>query len=233
MAEWTGHTIWQGDARELAIKLPQPIDCVVVDPPYGLNFHSKQAELPSGKKWVREIEGDEDLEGALELFTQVMSPVVEKLTDPSDVYVFTRWSILGPWCDTIAALGLTVMNCIIWDKGTPGMGDVRCNWPNTFEMIVYAKKGRRVVPERRSSIISVNRPYNHTHFHPTQKPTALLEVLLKISTEPGDLVVDPFCGSGSTIIAAQRLGRAGIGIEIDPEYVRLARERLSQPAFDI
>lgn len=62
--------------------------------------------------------------------------------------------------------------------------------------------------------------------HPTTKPLPLMLELLELFTSPGELVVDPFCGSGSTGVAAIRLGRRFIGIEIDPTYAELARERL-------
>lgn len=225
--------IWHGDARDLVAQLPAPIDCIIVDPPYGMAFRSNSAQLPSGKRWVRDIEGDDNLDGALELFAAVMRPLMGLLSEEADVYVFTRWTILGPWCDAVAELGLAVTNCLVWDKGTPGMGDVKGNWGNTHELIIYAKHGRRSPPERRSSIIAVDRVDNHSHVHPTQKPVPLLEVLLRMSTQPGDLVVDPFCGSGSTVVAAQRLGRAAIGIELDAEHARNARERLSQPVMPL
>jgi site-specific DNA-methyltransferase (adenine-specific) len=62
--------------------------------------------------------------------------------------------------------------------------------------------------------------------HPSQKPLALIERIVKSSSAPGDLVVDPFLGSGTTAVAAQKLGRRWIGIEADAEYVAMARQRL-------
>jgi site-specific DNA-methyltransferase (adenine-specific) len=65
--------------------------------------------------------------------------------------------------------------------------------------------------------------------HPTQKPEALLEKLVAASSNPGELVVDPFAGSGTTLVVAERLGRAWAGADLDPRYVALARTRLSAP----
>jgi site-specific DNA-methyltransferase (adenine-specific) len=64
-------------------------------------------------------------------------------------------------------------------------------------------------------------------FHPTQKPIALLQSLIELSTQKGQIVLDPFCGSGSTLLAAQRTERHWIGFENDPRYAQIARERLS------
>ena len=82
--------------------------------------------------------------------------------------------------------------------------------------------------KRRSGIIHVDKLANMKHVHPTEKPVALMEKLIEASTDRGDWVVDPFSGSGATAVAAQRLGRNAIGIEKDPRYVEVARDRLSQ-----
>jgi len=64
--------------------------------------------------------------------------------------------------------------------------------------------------------------------HPTQKPVKLMQALIELTTQPGHLVLDPFCGSGSTLVAAKLLKRNYLGIEIDETYVQIAQERLSQ-----
>ncbi|HVT90652.1 MAG TPA: DNA methyltransferase [Tepidisphaeraceae bacterium] len=69
--------------------------------------------------------------------------------------------------------------------------------------------------------------YTQNTFHPTQKPVPILRTLIEAFSSLGDLVLDPFCGSGSTLVAAQEAGRSSIGIELDPEYAQIARERLS------
>jgi DNA modification methylase len=68
--------------------------------------------------------------------------------------------------------------------------------------------------------------------HATQKPEALIEKLILASSAPGQLVVDPFVGSGTTAVVAARLGRAWIAGDSDPRFVGLARERLARPAPD-
>ena len=62
--------------------------------------------------------------------------------------------------------------------------------------------------------------------YPTQKPEALLSRLIEVSSNRGDLVLDPFCGSGTTVVAAQRLGRRWIGIDVSPAACKLTRERM-------
>lgn len=69
--------------------------------------------------------------------------------------------------------------------------------------------------------------------HPTQKPLDVIGPLIAYASNPGDLVLDPFCGSGTTLVAAERLGRRAIGIERDPRWAAVARERLGQAPLDL
>jgi site-specific DNA-methyltransferase (adenine-specific) len=71
--------------------------------------------------------------------------------------------------------------------------------------------------------------YTKNSFHPTQKPLCVLKPLIEAYTQPSDLVLDPFCGSGSTLVAASRLGRRAVGIELDEQYIDVARGRLAKP----
>lgn len=226
-------TILNGDSRELVKTIEGPIHCICTDPPYGVAFKSGSAQTAAGKRWVEEIANDDDPEIALATFLDVMRPLVEKCADEAEMYVFTAWRVLPEWMHAVASLEpFVVKNLLVWDKGTPGMGDLDGNWANSHELIIYAKKGRRVLPNRRPSIIAVNRTPSNSHIHPTEKPVALIEVLLEQSTNRGDLVVDPFSGSGATIVAAQRLGRRGIGIEMHTPFWERAIRRLDQNFFD-
>jgi DNA modification methylase len=76
------------------------------------------------------------------------------------------------------------------------------------------------------SVFEVNKPTS-SDMHPTTKPVELIAQMVVNSSNPGDIVYDPFCGSGSTLVAAEQLGRKGYGIEFDPGYVAVALERLS------
>jgi site-specific DNA-methyltransferase (adenine-specific) len=226
--------IWNGDSTTLAMNIKGPINAIVTDPPYGMAFKSGSAQTAAGKKWVEEIANDADLDEAIGVFIAAMLPLVDKTADQAEMYVFTRWNMVGRWIEAVNALEpFAVKNMLVWDKGTPGMGDVEANWGFSHEVIIYAKKGRRPIPSRRSSIIAVDRTPSSQHIHPTQKPVQLIEILLKMSTDVGDLVVDPFAGSGSTIVACERLGRRGIGIELSESFAERARARLGQNLLEL
>lgn len=224
--------ILHGDCRTLAPTIEGPINCILTDPPYGVAFRSNSAKTTRGKRWVEEIENDEDPETAIATFLEAVRPLVDKCAEQAEMYVFTSWKVLPRWLEIVGSLEpFVVKNVLVWEKGMPGMGDVEGNWPNSYELIIYAKKGRRPVPNRRPSVISVQRVDKDNHIHPTEKPVPLLEILLEMSTSPGDLVVDPFAGSGSTIVAAQRLGRRGVGIEMNAGFHERASRRLDQNFF--
>jgi DNA modification methylase len=76
-----------------------------------------------------------------------------------------------------------------------------------------------------------NKPAEEVTGHPTQKPEAIVEYLVLLASAPGDLVLDPFAGSGTVGVVALRHGRRFIGIELSPEYVQMARKRISGPLF--
>lgn len=227
--------IIHADAREaLAYLNPdRPIDCIITDPPYGANFWSRRAETPEGKSRVAKIENDGNVTDAIALFHEVMVPLVDHM-DEGDIYVFTRWDIVDVWMDAVKALpGVQYKMLLIWQKGYPGMGDIDSNWGCGHELILYCKKGRREVAFRRSGIIAVDKVHTTGHIHPTEKPVPLLEQLINMSTKRGDLVVDPFSGSGSTAVAAQRTGRDAFGFELDERYIKPSRARLEQLAMDL
>lgn len=223
--------LWNGDSRDLAKNLPEPINCVITDPPYGVGFRSRRAETPQGKEFVDDIEGDGDLDTALALFNEVMDIVLPKCAPLAELYVFTRWDIVDTWMGAIRDLsrhGFSHKMTLIWEKGYPGMGSIDACWGCGHEMILYAKRGQRDVPYRRSGIIHVDKLHSKGHIHPTEKPSRLIEKLIEMSTDPGELIVDPFAGSASTIVAARDLGRRAIGIEKDEVYYQRALPRLEQ-----
>ena len=82
-------------------------------------------------------------------------------------------------------------------------------------------------------MIKVTSNSNDHRKHPTQKPVALMESLIKLTTQEGQIVLDPFCGSGSTLVAAKKLKRNYIGIEFSEEFCNIARERLENEISEI
>ena len=120
---------------------------------------------------------------------------------------------------------------LVWDKGdTVAMGDTTFPWRPTYELIYVAglgwtgRRGEAILRHK-------HKPSNARDFsHPTPKPIGLMQDL--IQKAPPGVVADPFAGSGSTLVAAKRLGRSAIGVEFDEKYCEVAARRCGQSAFD-
>lgn len=223
----TNNIILLGDSRTLASRIKfRPIDLIIADPPYGMNFRSNMSTTNRGKALAREIANDDNILDALELFGDVMSPLIAKMQPNADAYVFTRWDMMHPWKSAMEDLGLQVPMQLIWNKGDPGMGDLDANWGCGYEVILYGKKGRRPLPKRRGAVISIDKVPPQQMVHPTEKPVALMKLLMTMSSHEGDFVVDPFSGSGAVSVAAKDLGRDSLAMDMDEEYVTIGNKRL-------
>lgn len=110
---------------------------------------------------------------------------------------------------------------IVWDKdnGTNDFADCELAWTSYNRAV-------RKIKWRWNGMLQENMGEKDVRFHPTQKPLGLMLWVVGNYSEPGDLILDPYSGSGTTCVAAKRLGRHYIGIEIDPDYCRKARARL-------
>jgi site-specific DNA-methyltransferase (adenine-specific) len=112
---------------------------------------------------------------------------------------------------------------LVWDKRTIGMG---YHYRARYEFILFFEKGKRRLNDLGiADIISVPRVHRG---YPAEKPPVVSETLITQSTKPGDVVADPFMGSGSVGVAAARLGRRFLGTDINPAAVRLTAQRLSE-----
>lgn len=232
--ETNGNYIYHGDARELLHDLDDVVHCIVTDPPYGMAFKSNAAVTPEGKAMNQEIENDEDPMVALDLFLHLLDDSKALWAPEFEMYVFGAWHLedlwvpaLKQWCkNNCPELELKMQ--LIWDKGYPGKGDLKGNWGCGYEVIWYLKRGRKELPYRRSGIIHVDKIPAGQNIHPTEKPVALIERLIDMSTHEDELVLDFFSGSGSTSVAAQNLGRRSVAFEVKETYIIESRKRLEQ-----
>lgn len=226
------HQIWHGDSEELSGKLKDGrIDCIVTDPPFGVDNQSNMAVTESGKKYARKIANDESPEIAIATFKRVMNALMPKTAAECDMYIFTSYQVLTEWMamtdEFLSAHGFTRKAVLLWEKDGPGMGDLNSPWGMGCEFILFFQKGPRAkTSERRGNVLRFPQLRPNELIHPHEKPLPLLETLVMASTEKGQFVVDPFGGSGSLVRACQRIGRNCIAMEYDEENYRLALHKL-------
>lgn len=243
MTKKIAQRIWNGKAEERLAVLPEGVvDLVLTDPPFGADNHSNMSVTAEGQNFARKIANDATFEEAAETFKTVMNVLLTKTKEDCDLYVFCNDSvtkeghILNLWLDLMQEWvepvhGFKYTRTLIWRKGeenglmTPGIGDLQ-TWGSGVEFILYAKKGRKpMYGDRRGAVIDCPKLASSKIIHPHEKPEKLMRTLIEFSTEEGDLVVDPFGGSGVTARAARSCNRSAIVTEYNKTNFDLAVEK--------
>lgn len=223
--------IWFGDSVELCKRF-QPkrmVNCIITDPPFGVDNKSKSATTSAGRANARKIANDQSPEQAIEVFNNVMDSLCPATVDECDMYIFTSYQVLELWLGVARGLsrhGFYQKAMLVWQKYGPGQGDLDY-WGMGMEFILYLKKGHRPRSgPRRNAVMYFEQIHSKKLLHPHEKPQELLEALVTFSTDPGDFIVDPFAGSGSLVRCAKMLGRNSIGIEVDETNFHIAHNAL-------
>lgn len=228
-----------GDALvELKKIATASIDLVVTDPPYNLSKDygnntdnlSKDEYIEFTRTWVREA--------------------VRVLKPQGTIYVFMGVRYISYLFLIMEEMGLFFNSWITWHY-TQGIGKTRGFSPRHDDILMFTKSKRFTfnldavrIPQKffrsRNNMRGANPgnvwEFSHVHFcekgritHPTQKPEGLFERMILASSNEGDTVLDCFLGTGTTLRVCQQLRRKGIGIEINPNFVEIAKSRLSEP----
>ncbi|QKM57685.1 DNA methyltransferase [Burkholderia glumae] len=205
--------LFRGDCL---VALPQlareSVDCVITDPPYLVNFRDR-----SGRSIANDVT-DEWLDPAF-------AEIYRVLKRDTVCVSFYGWNKVDRFFQAWKRAGFRVCGHLIFTK-TYGSKSGMVKYQH--EAAYVLGKGR---PEAPANPIADVQPFPYTgnRHHPTEKPVAALRTLIAAFTKPGDTVLDPFAGSGSTCVAARELGRRYIGIELDETYFAAAKARLSAP----
>lgn len=212
-------TLYLGDFRDLVGEIPT-VDLVATDPPYGIAYVTNYRTLSNAPDPIAN-----DAKPPL----WCVGEMAKMLRNGGAMYLCTALSVLGDWNEAVRDSGLSLKTPIIWDKGNWTAGDLDGDFGNQVEIVVFAHKGRhRFTSGRKANLWSIPRP--PAGDHPTPKPVGLMAGIIECSSVPGDLVLDPFFGIGTTAVAALRVGRRFVGCEIDPKYFDLACRRLDAAA---
>lgn len=231
------HRLLCGDSRERRnlerLHGGEAFRLIVTDPPYGVNYAAKNAYLnrsDRGTRIQKPIENDllaaDEVQALFE--NSLKQALAFALPGAACYATVPSGSLLPFFIAGFEGAGLSFKHLLVWVKQhfVIGMSDYHYR----HEAILYGWLGNGphyfVEDRTQDSVFEIDRP-TVSDLHPTTKPIALLARMVKNSSRAGDAVYDPFCGSGSTLVAVHQLDRVGYGCEIDPEYLAVALERLS------
>ncbi|MEL7090239.1 MAG: site-specific DNA-methyltransferase [Pseudomonadota bacterium] len=225
-----GITLIHGDAFDHLPTFVGQCDLLCTDHPYRLTSGGCAApgEGPmSGMFDASDYDNSGDLMAIVE-WSQTAGPIYRALKPDADAYVMVNDKNLALAHGAFIGAGFALHNVLVWDKGAP----TRNRWyMKNLEFTLYFWKGRADKPINNPGSTQLwreHRPPNRVH--PTQKPVCLMRHYIANSSQPDDVVLDPYMGSGSTLVAAAQEGRRGIGIEINAEHFANAVDRVREVA---
>jgi DNA modification methylase len=227
------------------------VDMVFMDPPYGHN-NNNNGDLIS--RWEEALgKGASPQENfrpiandgaeANDIFRAIL-PELRRVLAPGACCCccgggggpdpqFARWSL---WLDDV----FDFKQMVVWDKGPMGMG---WHYRRSYETVLVAQRpgakcrwfdtSKKVENVIRPGYRGIRKIIPSAADHPTPKPWQLAAHFIELHTEPGDLVLDPFCGGGSTLVAAKNFGRAYLGIEMEESWVEMSRRRVAMAGLPL
>ncbi|WP_395673254.1 site-specific DNA-methyltransferase [Phenylobacterium sp.] len=246
-------TIIQGDCLEELAKLPdRSVDLVFADPPYNLQLGGDLLRPDNSKVDAVDDHWDqfESFE-AYDAFTRAWLKECRRvLKDEGALWVIGSYHNIFRVGSALQDLGFWILNDIVWRKANPMPNFKGTRFTNAHETLIWASKargGRRYTFNYDAMKMANDELQMRSDWtlplctgeerlkdetgakaHPTQKPEALLHRVILASTKPGDIILDPFFGTGTTGAAARRLGRKFIGIEREADYAKLAKARIAK-----
>jgi site-specific DNA-methyltransferase (adenine-specific) len=173
------------------------------------------------KAGSRPIIGDDDLSW----FQPFIREAYRVLRPNTHAYLFCNEYGLATFRTEMAAAGFKVKRLLVWVKDQHTAGDLKGDYANRTEYLLFGHKGRRKLNGHRDANVIFFKRAGRKRDHPTEKPEEMLRYLVGKSSAPGELVLDPFAGSGTTCKAARDTGRRYLGIEVDRKYAETARKR--------
>jgi DNA modification methylase len=204
------------------------------DPPYGINYVQSKNDalqhLHKGTRVKKSIANDSLSPNETHaMFACALSLAIEHSQRGAACYAtVAAGPLLTGFIQAFERAGFAFKHHLVWIKQQMVIG--RCDYQYRHEPILYGwlENGPHYFCDDRTqdTVFQVDRPAT-SEFHPTTKPVQLIASMIKNSSRANELIYDPFCGSGSTLLAAHQLDRVGYGAEIDPAYAAVTLERLS------
>ena len=247
-------TLLHGNSLKLLREFDFKFSCIFADPPYflsngGISVQSGKIVCVNKGEWDKGKSQQEMLDFNMEW----LSLCREKLKDNGTIWISGTYHNIFSVANSLTELGYKILNVVTWAKTNPPP-NISCRYfTYSTEFIIWARKSekkahyfnydlmKRINGDKQMTDVwflpAIARWEKSCGKHPTQKPLALLTRIIMASTQRGEWVLDPFCGSSTTGIAANLLGRRFLGIDQEKDYIEISknrREELENPqAYDV
>lgn len=206
------------------------VDAIITDPPYcvsrthQLGFSNMGRSGMNYGKWDYNFDQKE--------WIKICAPLVKQ---EGSIIIFNDWKNLSYLVEELVEQGFEIKDLIRWEKKNPMPRNVNSRYVMDYEVAIWAVKGKKRwvfnKPEDKSYVkpvyVSGVVPGGKNRIHPTQKNLEVLESIIKVHSNPGDLIFDPFSGSGTTALACKNAGRRNISVEIDKTYYEKSVVRIN------
>lgn len=198
----------QGDCLEVIKDIPdKSIDCVITDPPYGTKTDQRDTFMVGEFSNVMPL---------------ILPEIFRVLKDDGAFYCFISWTQMSDWLLRYQQY-FKLQNILIWDKQKHSGCYSSQSWQFTYEGIFFGIKGKRKIRKYQRDILKSEENGRRVAM---QKPVDIIKQMIEASTDKGMTILDPFAGTGSTLVACKEMNRNYIGIEISPEYCDIIKERV-------
>lgn len=228
--------LYNGDCLSVLAEIEdESVDMIWTDPPYGHKNHDGDlnAQLNKHRGIQSKPIANDDAEGFRAVLDGMLNHAARIMRKTSSVCCCCGGGGPRPTFAYVANRmdtgGLQFFHSVIWDKRNPGLG---WRYRRQHEMVMVAhREGGKLAwasdDVTMRNIISFSPPRNR--LHPNEKPLDMVKLFISLHTQRGDLVIDPFGGSGTTAVACEELGRRWVCIELDEEYCQITKNRLTRP----
>ena len=218
-----------GDAIEKVLEIPNGlVDLLITDPPYGETQTGSSSRGRTSRIRENWDFAEQRSDRVFQMLDALFERVKPKLKPNAHIYIFTNWK---SWSrlEAVAEKYFEILNCLIVPYPRMSLGPRDTGYRRSYTMIMFASNGeeRKLTRPNQPDVIQ-GMDVPDFKYHPAEKSVELLKYLISNSTIEGELVLDPFCGSGSTLVAAEELGRRWIGIEIEQKWYEVAKARVSE-----
>ena len=230
-------TLYHGDSLEIIPDLAdESLSAVVTDPPFSSGGRRENSR--SLRKSLTRSTTDEDwiagdamsTQGFVWTMRELAKMSMPKMLSGAHLLMFIDWRMHGNLAGALESADLRQHPTLVWDKKHFGMGAI---FRNQHEWVVHFTKGTPIPPQRRDTGNVLSFAPVRGGDHPTEKPVPLMESLVSVVAAPGSTILDPFAGSGATLVAAQRLGVKAVGIEMEERFCEVIARRLAEQPLDI